>query len=192
MKGFILVAVVAVGACGKSAAPSASTPAASASSGAAAADGDGAAPMDAREQQAWAQATEGEAAELARLAALVGCDALEERAATADLRLTAIRAMAYCGDFVELPWLARVVAGGKDDEASAAIDSIVDSAARPRRSVDPEDAQELRAGCDDLLALARAADRPRDRRVGAIRALRMLGERGCVKRGDIPADLDAK
>jgi hypothetical protein len=28
--------------------------------------------------------------------------------------------------------------------------------------------------------------------VMAVRALRMLSDRGCVKRGDIPPDLDAK
>ena len=39
----------------------------------------------------------------------------------------------------------------------AALDSAIDLAARPRRAIDPEDAAEMKAGCDSLLALA---DRP--------------------------------
>ena len=100
--------------------------------------------------------------------------------------------MQYCTDFSELPWLVQVGATGKDDEAKAALGSVVELAARPRRPVDPEDAVELHAGCGALLELAKAADRPRERRVLAIRALRMLSDRGCVKRAEIPTDLDAK
>ncbi len=99
--------------------------------------------------------------------------------------------MQYCRDFSELPLLAQVGTDGNDADARSALDSAVALAARPRRSVDPEDADELHAGCATLLSLARAVDRPRDRRVLAIRALRMLSEYGCVKRSDIPADLDA-
>jgi hypothetical protein len=40
--------------------------------------------------------------------------------------------------------------------------------------------------------MARDTSRPRERRVLAIRALRMLAERGCVSRGDVPGDLDAR
>ena len=186
-------------ACGKSGAPSASMPAGSgqgaagAEAAAVAAGADaGAGAMDAREAAQWAAAKEGEPEELARLEGLVGCDGLEERAGTAELRATAIRAMAYCPDFSELPWLAQVGATGKDEEAKLALETAVDLAARPRRSVDPEDADELHAGCGALLEIARTADRPRERRVLAVRALRMLSERGCVKRGEIPADVDAK
>jgi hypothetical protein len=127
-----------------------------------------------------------------RLADLVGCTGLRERAGAAALRSTAIRAMAYCHDFSELPWLADVGAHGSDGDALGALDAVVDQAARVRRATDPEDADELHTGCAALLDLARAADRPAPRRVRAIRALRMLADRGCVKRADIPADLDVK
>jgi hypothetical protein len=149
-------------------------------------------PMDDREEQAWAQADAGEPQELMRLSDLLGCETLRERASIPSLRTSAVRAMAYCPDFSELPWLADVAAGVRDDDAIAALGAIVDLAARPRHATDPEDADELHAGCGALLALARAPDRPRPRRVLAIRALRMLAERGCVARTDIPNDLDAR
>ena len=43
----------------------------------------------------------------------------------------------------------------------------------------------------ELLALARATGQSKARRVNAIRALRMLADRGCVRRADIPVDFDA-
>ena len=92
----------------------------------------------------------------------------------------------------ELGWLAGVTSTGSDADSAAALDAILDQAARPRRAVDPEDADEIADGCQTLLALARAPGRPRTRRVGAIRALRMLAERGCAKAADIPTDLDGK
>jgi hypothetical protein len=148
--------------------------------------------MDAREAAQWAAAKEGDPEELARLADLVGCEGLRERGEAAEQRATAIRAMQYCRDFSELPWLAQIGAAGGDDDARAALETVVELAARPRRATDPEDADELHAGCGALLDLAKAADRPKARRVLAIRALRMLSERGCVKRSDIPTDLDAR
>jgi hypothetical protein len=192
--------------CGKSTAPSASTPSAGLSDGAAGVgsavapsggeDG-GVAPMDAREAAAWAAASaggaqDGDPEELARLAGLVGCEGLRERADRVELRGTALRAMQFCGDFSELPWLAQVATTGSDEDARAALDAAVELAARPRRAADPEDAEELHVGCGALLDLARSAERPRERRVLAIRALRMLSERGCVKRGEIPTELDAR
>jgi hypothetical protein len=148
--------------------------------------------MDAREAAQWAAAKEGEGDELSRLADLVGCEGLRERGEAAELRPTAIRAMQYCRDFSELPWLAQIGATGSDDEARAALEVAVEQAARPRRATDPDDAEELHAGCGALLELAKAGDKPRVRRVLAIRALRMLSERGCVKRSEIPTDLDAR
>jgi hypothetical protein len=195
------LAVLAALGCGKSAAPSASTPSASvpsagasdAAATASAAEDAGVAPMDAREAAQWAAAgaKDVDPEELARLADLVGCEGLRERGDEAELRPTAIRAMQYCRDFSELPWLAQVATSGADDDARAALDSVVELAARPRRATDPEDADELHVGCGALLDLARGAERPRERRVRAIRALRMLVDRGCVKRADIPTDLDA-
>ena len=99
--------------------------------------------------------------------------------------------MQFCHDFSELPWLAQVGTTGTDDEARAALDAVVELAARPRRATDPEDADELHVGCGALLDLARGAERPKERRVLAIRALRMLTDRGCVKKADIPTELDA-
>jgi len=149
--------------------------------------------MDARELAQWGAAREGEPEELMRLADLVTCTGLHERAVQQpELRPTALAAARYCRDFSELPWLAQVGTEGSDADARAALDAVVDLAARPRRSVDPDDADELHTGCATLLTLARTPDRPRDRRVLAIRALRMLADYGCVKRPDIPTDLDAK
>jgi hypothetical protein len=158
-------------------------------------DDAGAAPMDGHEAQLWAEAAmdAGDPEDRMRLADQVGCEGMRERAtAQPELRMTAIAAMQYCRDYGELPWLARIAQDGGDAEARAALESIVELAARPRRATDPEDALELHEGCATLLDLARGADRPRDRRVLAVRALRMLAERGCVKKTDIPTELDAK
>jgi hypothetical protein len=148
--------------------------------------------MDDREAEDWARAQDGGDDDAIRLADRLGCSGLRERAASARLRATALRAMADCRDFTELPWLAEVAAGPNEADAVAALDAVVEQAARPRRPTDPEDAEELHDGCGALLALARAADKPAPRRVRAIRALRMLADRGCVKREDIPTDLDPK
>jgi hypothetical protein len=183
--------------CGKGATPA--SPVASSSGTATAraidagADDDAGGPMDSREADAWARALDGgDDDDDVRLADLVGCTGLRERAGDARLRLTALRAMAYCRDFSELPWLAELGTKGDDAEALAALDAVVEQSARDRRATDPEDADELHTGCATLLSLSRATTRPAARRVRAIRALRMLSERGCVKRADIPTDLDAK
>ena len=181
-----LAALAAVTACSKSSAQGGSTTSAS----------DGVeevhAPMEPMEAEAWARAVSGVDEDRMRLADLVGCDSLRERADVPAQRSTAIRAMSFCTDFSQLPWLASIASTGRDDEAADALDSIVDQAARTRRPTDAEDGQELSAGCQSLLELARAPRQPRARRVMAVRALRMLSDRGCVKRAEIPADLDAK
>jgi hypothetical protein len=148
--------------------------------------------MEAREAAQWEAAKGGEPEELMRLADLVGCNGLRDRAEVQALRATALAAMRYCEDFSELPWLARVATDSGDAEARTALDAIVEQAARPRRATDPEDADDLHAGCEALLALAKDVARPKERRVLAIRSLRMLSERGCVKRAEIPTDLDAR
>jgi hypothetical protein len=194
----IFLCIVVVSACGKgkpttAAAPSASSATSEANAAAGAESDDGAVPMDAREVAQWAAAKDGDPEELMRLADLETCTGLHERSVQQpEVRPTALAAARYCRDFSELPWLAQVGTEGSDADARAALDAIVDLAARPRRSVDPEDADELHTGCASLLTLARTHDRPRDRRVLAIRALRMLADYGCVKRPDIPTDLDAK
>jgi hypothetical protein len=190
------LALLALAACGKAAAPSAPSPSATASSSAhvveGGVEGDAGEPMDSREGDAWARAKDGGDDDDIRLADLVGCTGLRERAEDTRLRATALRAMAFCQDFAELPWLADLATHGADAEAIAALDSIVAQSARVRRATDPEDADELHEGCGALLALARTTAAPAPRRILAIRALRMLSDRGCVKRADIPVDLDAK
>jgi hypothetical protein len=58
------------------------------------------------------------------------------------------------------------------------------------RAEDPEDAEELRDGCERLTVLATDATRPRPRRVAAVRALRMMP---CPAiDGGLPTDLDAR
>ena len=182
--------------CGKGKAPTTAVPSSTTTgeasvepAGSAAGDDAGDA-MDPREAVQWAAAKDGEPEELMRLADLTGCEGLRERADRAELRSTAIAAMQYCHDFSELPWLAQQALDGNDADAKAALDAAVALAARPRRATDPEDADDLHNGCTSLLSLARAPERPRERRVMAIRALRMLTEYGCVKRADVPTDLD--
>jgi hypothetical protein len=200
VKRRLLAVVLASGlvACGKGKSPDATVPSASSAVPVAAVDrpgeagDDGGGGMDPREAVQWAAARDGEPEELMRLADLAGCEGLAGGAAQPDLRPTALLAMQYCRDFTELPLLAQVGTEGSDGDARSALASAVALAARPRRSVDPEDADELHGGCTTLLALARDPARPRDRRVLAIRALRMLSEYGCVKRAEIPADLDAR
>ncbi len=178
--------------CGRGTPPTAS---AEALNGASSASGDGRsapAPMDAREADAWTRAREGDDEDRMRLADLVGCTGLRERADDKSLRITAVRAMAHCPDFSELPWLVGVGASEGDAESLEALDAVIEQAARPRRARDPEDGDELGEGCTQLLALARDTSAARPRRVVAIRALRMLVDTGCVKTSDIPGDLDAK
>ena len=193
------LALLAVVHCGKGATPAAPVGSTASANGPeasrpapAGADDDAGSPMDAREVDAWGRALDGGDDDDIRLADLVGCVGLRERAQDSRLRRTAVRAMAQCQDFSELPWLADLGAHGGDADAIAALDTIAAQAARVRRATDPEDADELHEGCAELLTLARTAAQSAPRRVRAIRALRMLSERGCVKRGDIPADLDAK
>jgi hypothetical protein len=194
----VLALVAALAACGKGKSPDPAAPSASAAATATMtlahpidAGDDAGSTMDVREAAQWEAAKDGDPEELMRLADLAGCEGLHEGAVQPELRPTALLAMQYCRDFSELPFLSQVGIDGNDADARAALGSAVALAARPRRSVDPEDADELHTGCATLLSLARAVDRPRDRRVLAIRALRMLSEYGCVKRADIPADLDA-
>jgi hypothetical protein len=131
--------------------------------------------------------------DLARLADREGASGLVEAAeADPSRRHTVVMALAYADGFEGLPFLAEVAAGGDAVEARAAVESASALAALPRRAVDPDDAAELRAGCDRLLGVARDPSRPRPVRAGAVRALRMLTDRGCVKAADVPRDVDTK
>ncbi len=141
----------------------------------------------------WARAGDedaGAADDLARLARREGVAGLIERGAHPALRRTAARALGFTDGFYAFSWLGEVAASDVDADAFAALDSAVQLAAQPRRATDPEDAIELRAGCEKLVGIARDAKAPKKRRVLAIRALRMLSDKGCAK--EIPADLDAR
>jgi hypothetical protein len=127
-----------------------------------------------------------------RLAQSEGSVGLEEGASDSARRATAIHAMAFVEGAEALPWLANVATAGADAEASAALESVATVAARVRSGADPEDALELREGCDKLLALAKDDKAARARRVAAVSALRMLSERGCVDKSAIPVDVDAR
>ena len=192
-------------ACGRSGAPSAQAPdgspqarpsavvAASASGGASPAGSGLAATYESRADDLWARAAEapeGEADEVLRLAHGEGSVGILERLGRGAPPVVGARALAYVDDFLAAPWLATTAQSGKDDEARAALEALAELAARPRTAVDPEDAAELKEGCVTLLALARDGKAPRPRRVGAVRALRMLADRGCVKPEEIPADVD--
>jgi hypothetical protein len=103
-----------------------------------------------------------------------------------------MRALGHTEGYAALPWLTEVGAGADDGDALAALESAVDLAAQPRRQTDPEDADELHAGTAALLGVARDAKAVRRRRVLAVRALRMLSDKGLVKASEIPTELDAR
>jgi hypothetical protein len=140
----------------------------------------------------WQQGADGELDDLARLHDREGETGLIERAAVPAYRMTALAALACGDDFEALPFLADVAASGTDAEADVALASAQSLAAVPRRARDPEDALELRQGCERLLGLARKVEAPRSRRAGAITALRMLESTGCLHGEAPPIDLDAK
>ena len=184
----------ACGACGKETAPSATLP-----DGAKVPDAavvGVAAAADPVVEELWARARGGDADDLARLADREGESGLAGRGERDPAaRLTAIRAMAYApepGAFAGLPFLAEAARAPDEAQAEAALESAIDLAARPRRAIDPEDAAEMKEGCDMLLALANDPKAVRVRRVNAIRALRMLADRGCVDPHALPTDLDAR
>jgi hypothetical protein len=141
-----------------------------------------------RDVAMWASAKSGGPEDLASLANHEGATGLVEAAAEPELRVTALRAMGYARGWAQLPFLAITAAAEPEEDARAALESVVELAARPRRSEDVEDEPELREGCEKLGALVREAARPRDRRIPALRALRMMP---CPKQ-ELPTDLDAK
>jgi hypothetical protein len=152
-------------------------------------------PRSAELEELWTRAKDADDDELARLAEREGEHGLEERAAMPAHRLTALRAMAYTPSFSALPVLGGAAQHGTEDEARTAVESADVIAARKRPQTDLEDADELKTGCQALMGAARDATRPRVVRVGAVRALRMLGDAyggRCVKLVDIPTDVDAR
>lgn len=187
--GAALVAVIALfatcGGCGRS---TPNAPGANGSASASAADAAAAPSVAIASERLWELAKDGEEEDLATLAVHEGAAGLVEGAARPEQRLTAIRAMAYARGWAQLPFLANAAVAKDDAEAMAALESVVDLAARPRTSEDPEDAAELAEGCEKLAGLAKAAERPKARRIVAIRALRMMP----CPNTELPTDLDAK
>jgi hypothetical protein len=149
-------------------------------------------PRDPLVEDLWEKAADGELADLARLHDREGETGLLERAALPPYRMTALAALACGDDFTALPYLADVALSGTDPEADVALASAHSLAAVPRRARDPEDALELRQGCERLLGLARKVDAPPARRARAVSALRMLESTGCLHGEALPLDLDAK
>jgi len=145
-------------------------------------------PVAVRDVAMWTSAREGTTEDLASLATHEGAAGLVEAAREAELRPTALRAMGFARGWAQLPFLVTTATAKNEEEAKLALDAVLELAARPRRSEDVEDVDELSDGCTKLLGLARETSQARDRRVSAIRALRMMP---CPK-GDLPADLDAK
>jgi hypothetical protein len=149
-----------------------------------------------RDSRKWENAKDGDQEDLSTLAVHEGAMGLIEAASDRDLRPTAIKAMAFARGWAQLPFLAKAANGKDDEEARLALESTVELAARPRTAEDPEDADELREGCDALLVLARDTTRPRSRRIASVRALRMMP---CPRSGaatdggeGLPSDVDTK
>ncbi len=182
------LALAACSACGKSPAGGASSAGTSGTPVSRTTVAPEAGPAAARDVAMWSSAKSGDVEDLASLATHEGAAGLIEGAAEPELRTTALRAMAYARGWAQLPYLAQAAGGEADEDAKVALDSVVELAARPRRAEDVEDEGELREGCEKLGGLARDVARARERRVLAIRALRMMP---CPKQ-DLPSDLDAK
>lgn len=145
-----------------------------------------------RDDLLWSHAMGGDAEDLLTLAAHEGAVGLTEATSDPQLRPTAIRAMGYARGWCQLPFLAKTAMGKSDEEARVALEAIVELAARPLRAEDPEDMDELREGCKELGGLALDASRGRERRVMALRALRMMPCPPRHGKEDLPSDLDAR
>lgn len=149
-------------------------------------------PSAERDVAMWARARAADPNEsvedLAVLAVHEGAAGLVEASSIPELRLTALRAMGYADGYAQLPTLARAGADGDDEQARAALDAAVTLGTRVDRNVDLEDADELAEGCEVLVGLAKNEKKAKERRVQAIRALRMLP----CNATDLPHDLDAR
>ena len=143
----------------------------------------------------WANAASGDPDDLARLADREGAGELARAGSDtqdAAKKLTAIRALAFADGYAGLPFLASEADGADAARVTAAADSIDALAAHPRRAVDPEDAVEFRAGCNQLLITAKNKAKPRQLRVALVRALRLWQDRACAPAEEIPTDVDVK
>jgi len=187
---FVAVCIVA---CGRTS-PSANAPDTSAGSGpslaAALVDAGEAGAGDSEYAELWIRAADGTEEDSMRLARALGPEGLVAGATSQAARLVAVRAMAFSDGFAGLPWLGELAAGEDVALAKEAADSAVALAARGRDQNDPEDAEEMRAGCTKLVAIAKNGKHDKTVRIRAVRTLRLLADRGCVKVEDIPTDFD--
>jgi len=190
----VVVLVMGLAKCGRGAPASPARAASPAISAVAASSTSTAAPRAVRDEpvgELWSRAEDGEADDLARLAQREGATGLVDAArGRKRMPVVALRALAFAEGLSALPYLAEAASGADEKEADAALESLAAIAARPRVAVDPEDAVEMKEGCDALLALARDAARPRGRRAAAVRFLRMMSDRGCARAADVPTDVD--
>lgn len=139
-----------------------------------------------------AEAVDSVEEDLMHLGHTEGAAGLAEGATTPANRLLAARAMAHTPGLAGLAWLGERAATDDLEIAREAARSAVAIAARGRDQRDPEDAEEMRAGCKLLLSAARDERRDRAVRVDAVRAVRLLVDRGCAKPEEIPTELDLK
>ena len=146
--------------------------------------------VDSEYSELWVRASDGTEEDSMRLARALGPEGLVAGASSRATRLVAVRAMAFADGFAGLPWLSELAAGEDVALAKEAVDSAVAMASRGRDQNDPEDAEELRSGCDKLLAIAKNGKHDKIVRIRAVRALRLVADRGCVKIEDIPTDFD--
>jgi len=186
-----LVAAILV-ACSKSSSSGASGPDATPrEDGKAATDAPAAAPEDPVLTDLWTRAASGDDDDLERLCRCEGTDRLVEMSVDPGRRPVALRALAFSEDFTPLPFLAEVASGTNEAEATVALASVAAIAAQPRRATDPEDVLELVLGDKRLLALSRDPGKPAARRLAAIRALRLLADRGGLDPREVPGGVDA-
>ena len=139
---------------------------------------------DAGGAELWAAAIGLAPEDLSRLALREGSAGLVAGGADPARRRVAVAALQFADDLEGLPLLAEVAASGDAESAELATQAAETLAARPRRAIDPEDALEVRAGCDRLRDVIKDKAKPKALRYRIARTLRMLEDRGCAK--DLP------
>lgn len=143
----------------------------------------------------WEEAKGLEPEELSRLATKEGPSGLREMAdERTEYRVIALRAMGYTASFGEFQWLIDSAEKGDEKEWNAALESALDLAANRRTATDPEDAEEIAAGCTKLGEIVTKGS-GKGRRVLAARVVRLMADRECAKSLgalSIPPDLLAQ
>lgn len=178
----VVTFVAALVACGKKDAPPATLSASASVSSAPPSVADADAGASATEL--WTAAASLAPEDLSRLALREGTAGLVAGATDPARRRVAVLALQFVDDLDGLPFLAEAAAGQDAELATGAAESIEALAARPRRAVDPEDALEVRAGCDRLREVLKDKAKSKPLRFRLARTLRMLEDRGCAR--DLP------